>query len=1028
MSELLDYWPTTERVSECLRTEAETIDEALLLAVHEPMTLRRRAAHTGLEVDATEKDLLDELMRPSNDGSAVLVAITGASGVGKSHMVRWLRAQLLRHPMRDRLVIVSIPKTASLRQVVERMLEPLGGQAYAMIKSDLDRAVEALKPSQAAELLATTLAGELESFASNLQEQVRANSVAREHAPRINIARKIRTLVRDPQVRDSWLQEIFIRIIQSSLDGTSDPDQRRFHAGDFVPPPTIANNTFQPETNSVLSFLARNDGADRTAAAEILQEVLDPALRSVFGFTETFKQKTIQEVVSDIRRQLLVENRELVLLVEDLAALAGIQQPLLDIVIAESDDQGQRVRGTIRTALAVTDGFLPGRQTLLTRAKAEWVIPSEGMADELVVARLVRLTGRYLNAARWGLGLLKKRFAEVPPDEQNLYTWVPVFDEDLDAASADQLESFGKTEAKHALFPFSEVAVRSFAEQALKRGGRWVFNPRAYIDAVLHPVLMQRNLFAKGQFPATLPADLRVVSEIGLALSYKGYSPAELKQVEAAVFYWAGNPDSLLKTLPVSKRVFDAFKVKWPFDSSAVPGRPPVRKPPIGGGGNGQGPQIPVPPPTTDPLPPVPKPEVSDFAKALEMWGPTSRLTGTVPNRVRKLLEEALNQRVDSDLLRLHGEKIDSKWFWLPPSTTTSNPSSGIVIRVAAVDQPISPLVIGGLRALDRWDLHEQNWDYEGAEDDYAATHALLDVIETQISGQLSERAVADVAVLSIALHRQGLLLGVSRSAEPDAVRALRQLAQPAVSHRPVDLALDTNQFVRRVTEFRVEATRARTVLQDQLRFRLGCYQGNTGGKVLAVDTQRFKQAWKGPIPQVFSLTLKSKESVGTDATDALERMSNASLAQILAALQKSQELYRPRIAEAFDDQHARVAWRTHMLETLEQSRTLSLWPSECNEKHVRKAIEELSSDGVDGLFKRARQFSPPDDSQSLDLRLERWSTMQLPELKLVAESIDTLENYFSALERTCGKQADSFDDEALVQRDALIDSLGWGA
>lgn len=1024
MSELLDYWPTVERVNECLRTEAETIDEALLLAVHEPATLRRRAAHTGLEVDATEKDLLDELMRSSNDGSAVLVAITGASGVGKSHMVRWLRAQLLRHPMRDRLVIVSIPKTASLRQVVERMLEPLGGQAYAAIKNDLDRAVEALRPAQAAELLATTLAGELETFASDLQEEVRANLVAREHAPRINIARKVRTLVRDPQVRDSWLQEVLIRIIQSSLNGAADPDQRRFHARDFVPPPTIANNTFQPETNSVLTFLARNDGADRTAAAEILQEVLDPALRSVFGFTETFRQKTIQEIVGDIRRQLLIEKRELVLLVEDLAALAGIQQPLLDIVIAESDEQGQRVRAPIRTALAVTDGFLPGRQTLLTRAKAEWVIPSEGLADELVVARLVRLTGRYLNAARWGLGMLKKRFAEVPSDEQNLYRWVPVFDEDLDAVSADGLEAFGKTDAQHALFPLSEVAVRSFAEQALKRGGQWVFNPRAYIDAVLHPVLKQRNLFAKGQFPAALPADLRVVSEVGLALSYKGYSTAELKRVEAAVFYWAGNPNSLSKTLTVSKRVFDALNVKWPFDSSVVPG-PSVKKPPIDDVGIEQGPQTPLSTPT--PTPP-PGPDVSDFAKALESWGPATRLTGTVPNRVRKLLEDALNQRIDPDLLRLHGEKVDSKWFWLPPSTTTSNPSAGIVIRVAAVDRPISPLVIGGLRALDRWDLRKQNWDFEGAEDDYAAAHALLDVLESQVTEQLLERAEADVAVLSVALHRQGLLLGVSRSAAPDATRALKQFAQTATSNRPVDLAPDTNPFVRRVTEFRTEATRARTALQDQLRFRLGCYQGNTGGKVLAVDTQRFKQAWKAPVPQVFALTLKSKESVGAEATDALERMSDASLTQVLAALQKAQELYRPRIAEAFDDDHARVAWRTHMLNTLEQSRTLSLWPPECNENHVRKAIEELSSDGLEGLFKRARQFSPPDDSKSLDVRLEGWSSMQLPDLKHVAESVDTLEHYFSALERACGKQADSFDDEALVQREAFINSLGWEA
>ncbi|MEJ8860072.1 ATP-binding protein [Variovorax robiniae] len=289
MSELISYWPSADHVRECLRTEAETIDDALLLAVHEPVSLRKRAAHTGLETEANERDLLDALMRPSDDGSAVLVAITGASGVGKSHMVKWLGAQLLRHPQRDRLVIVTIPKTASLRQVVERMLEPLGGEAYATIKRDLNRAVDAMEENRAAELLAATLGEELESYARNLQEAVQANRVARDQVARINVARKVRTIVRDAQVRDSWLQTVLIRIIRSSLEGTGDPDDRRFHAGDLEPPSDAPINDFPQETNGALNLLARNDGADRGRAAEILQEVLDPALRSVFGFTETFR-------------------------------------------------------------------------------------------------------------------------------------------------------------------------------------------------------------------------------------------------------------------------------------------------------------------------------------------------------------------------------------------------------------------------------------------------------------------------------------------------------------------------------------------------------------------------------------------------------------------------------------------------------------------------------------------------------------------------------------------------------------------
>lgn len=106
------------------------------------------------------------------------------------------------------------------------------------------------------------------------------------------------------------------------------------------------------------------------------------ALRTIFRFTEALQQRTIQEVVDDIRKQLLADGKELVLLIEDLAALSGIQQPLLDIMIAESDEKGVRVRAPIRTAVAVTDGFLAGRQTVLTRAREQWVVPSEGIDED----------------------------------------------------------------------------------------------------------------------------------------------------------------------------------------------------------------------------------------------------------------------------------------------------------------------------------------------------------------------------------------------------------------------------------------------------------------------------------------------------------------------------------------------------------------------------------------------------------------------------------------------------------------------
>jgi ABC-type phosphate/phosphonate transport system ATPase subunit len=45
----------------------------------------------------------------------VIVPIVGRSGIGKSHVIRWLDAQLRRRPGHERRVIIRIPKGMSLK-------------------------------------------------------------------------------------------------------------------------------------------------------------------------------------------------------------------------------------------------------------------------------------------------------------------------------------------------------------------------------------------------------------------------------------------------------------------------------------------------------------------------------------------------------------------------------------------------------------------------------------------------------------------------------------------------------------------------------------------------------------------------------------------------------------------------------------------------------------------------------------------------------------------------------------------------
>ncbi|AOI96720.1 protein DpdH [Burkholderia sp. LA-2-3-30-S1-D2] len=1039
MNPLNAYWPDAARVAECMRTEAETVDQALLLAVHLPVTLRRRVAESKSEEAATENDMLEALMRPIHDGSSVIVALTGASGVGKSHMVRWLGAQLDRHPKRDKMVVVSIPKTASLRRVVELILAPLSGDEYHALTQDLGRAIEALDPPKAAELLATALAEELEPYAQRLMDESRA---ARDHSqgPRITAARQLRELVRDPDIRDRWFKKVLLRIVTSSLSGTADPAQRQFQPSDFEAPETVALGAdLRDVVNRALAWLASANGTNRTTAAEVLQAVLDPALRTIFRFTEALHQRTIQEVVNDIRVQLLKDGKELILLIEDLAALSGIQQPLLDIMISESDEKGVRVRAPIRTAVAVTDGFLSRAQTVLTRAKAEWVVPSEGIDEATVMQLLVELTGRYLNAARWGIDHLKREFKTAERDLDNLYAWVPSFDSVtlIDAASSEQLAAFGRSKAEYSLFPFNPTAIRSLATSILKVDGRWKFNPRAFINEVLTKTLSQRPLFEQGAFPPANFQSPELRSDIRLSLQHRGFAPEQRGRIESMLFHWAGDPRSLAAPpSSVSADLFTAFSVPWPFDGegkkastvSLRTGNTSTTTTAGGSSGSVSGDSTAGDQQTTEDSRQTTadtSEEATAYGEALEAWKPNIRLVNDISRRTRTLVAEALNQRLEVNDWCLHGQKVDFNWFWLPPASNVNNPTIGPMIELCAPDTDIPPHIVAGLKALDRWDIKGKSWDYTGAENDYAAANVLLDELERKVLDLMLNEASRDLSIAALALHRQDLLLGITNRPENPSLKDLLTAApeEPSVKEESIDTV------GRRALERRRNATGGRAQLQDRLKKYLACYQGNVGTTVMAIDTERFRLAVRQEVEDKWIFALKGRGPKDTDDTlDALDRLSPRSIDMLLRDLSAAVDRYLAPTTEAFAEDHARVAWRDEMKEIVAHANRQSTWPpGTITQAAVRAAIDRLSAEGIETTIQRLHKMRAAEASPETHRRLAALSAVPLPWLVAIHEDVSLLRSFLASLNKTIDQQTGSIDDQTAIQaHDALIAALSW--
>ena len=78
---LSNYWPTTAEVDACIKNEAETAAEAVLLAVHRKVDFVVELS--GHQSEKNEDHLLKEFLTPNVPSGALIMPILGASGIGK---------------------------------------------------------------------------------------------------------------------------------------------------------------------------------------------------------------------------------------------------------------------------------------------------------------------------------------------------------------------------------------------------------------------------------------------------------------------------------------------------------------------------------------------------------------------------------------------------------------------------------------------------------------------------------------------------------------------------------------------------------------------------------------------------------------------------------------------------------------------------------------------------------------------------------------------------------------------------------
>jgi hypothetical protein len=969
------YWPEADQVNACIKNEAETADVSVLLAVHQSSHLTTRNAGTNIETPASEQELLDAFLSDDVPGGYLLFPITGPSGIGKSHIIRWLDAQLQRSSNSERLHIIRIPKSASLRRVVELILEPLAGDPrFEKSRADLTQAVAQVDRRQAVVLFRAQIENALTSRAEAMLVEAREHKDrAADLRPLIGHAQSLPKLFSDAALKDYFDENVLARVIARALQGRDDSEegdetQSQFFADDLILPDEIDLNTAAFAVKTYYQTqLAVSDARRRQAAVDLLNEIVDTAIGNVFQLEQNTGGITLQDIILGVREILLKDDMDLVLLVEDFAALSGIQDVLLKVCVQEGAYAGKKVRATMRTALALTDGYLASRDTILTRAQRVWVIGNRQQSDEQIKTAVVNMVGAYLNAARWGEGGLRRRFERRGAGE-GLTDWLPAWqDEELTSEQSEALNAFGYSDRGHALFPFNRMAVEQLTQRHLLEAGKLKLNPRRVINEILRRSLLMRSSFVSGAFP---PGDFHGLRpNLYLAgLVRDANQPDQVKRrLNSVLAVWAGNAADPRELAHVPPSIFTAFSLPTPADLANVKfvpdERPPAPLPP----GNGEQPDQP------QPLPQVEQdPRVAPWSKKLEDWAAGTELVQADARELRTALAVMLKGAIDWAALRIPDQDI--KATWLSIAGARNNPVAGRVLVVCDLYQDEDAKLREGFLGALRFSYNDHRWDYPEADLDYVASAAIIERLVAQLEPMLVAEAKAQTAVIGRALLNQSRIIGLSPPVRPGPPEPLLRGLFASLPQTEIQAFEEGWDQLRAQALGSVNGCSTRTTLQTLLLERTASYQGS-GNKPFAIDSQRLLDALSSDPP-----TGGLPDGLPEEARTFIPTMSEARLWPRLQAVITKLRSFREEISDFVDQNLDKNEFVTDLREILPLLQKTNCWPASVSIKpgEFEGRLTEFQNSRFVDLVGKATMIVDEADRENIPKILNALGSMDL--------------------------------------------------
>lgn len=369
------------------------------LATHVPMKNLYVISHADVTLQdkkhpMTEEEVFDRFFASSEEDQFVLVK--GASGAGKSHLIRWFYTMLELRKTEREIVLPIKRADNTLKGTIKQLIDmpEVQNMPNKNLYKKLASASTTMPEIELKNTIYYTFVNLIESDDGKASEDTERmiNRVNRQHL----VALLQNSLFKERlMLEDGPIERIYCKFAENKTTEVNDK------AAEFI------SADFELDSNFFNELL--NSGADEKAR-KIANKLIDndAFVKKIVDYINLFVEKVIQRcaglepgdlglVIQEIRQELYKQGKTLTILIEDITAASGVDDSLLDALLTNKVAYPDKNLCRINSIVGSTDGYYVDKFRVNTKARIENFI---NVSDDMFnndVNGLVEFFARYLN-------------------------------------------------------------------------------------------------------------------------------------------------------------------------------------------------------------------------------------------------------------------------------------------------------------------------------------------------------------------------------------------------------------------------------------------------------------------------------------------------------------------------------------------------------------------------------------------------------------------------------------------------------